>query len=235
MEQKIFLEKNRSVFSSNVENAINVALSTKTRLLPNDNVSDEFSLFEQYNRERDECCNFRLVMTVNPVCSNVLFNKKTEIVIREGSASGATLLDDGRTISKASSASTAVNTKDKIGYLDAVRNTEYSHKENGEFVYHCGVDIFNNHMLRKNDFVHINKLNEKSTPTCGEVYNTIFDYCRDGRGDVVKEDINIDFKKSKKTNIHLYQYDSIMTMPVAFSDNCFEKDGWWGFTNPGTI
>ena len=76
MEQQFFLERNRSEFSNDVERTINVGLSTKTRLLPNDNVSDEFSLFEQYNRERDECCNFRLVMTVNPVCSNVLFNKK---------------------------------------------------------------------------------------------------------------------------------------------------------------
>ena len=46
MEQSIFLERNRSEFSNDVENAINVALSTKTRLLPNDNASDNFSLFE---------------------------------------------------------------------------------------------------------------------------------------------------------------------------------------------
>jgi hypothetical protein len=26
-----------------------------------------------------------------------------------------------------------------------------------------------------------------------------------------------------------------MSMPVAFMDNCIEKDGWWGFTNPNTI
>jgi hypothetical protein len=47
MEQKLFLERNRSVFSNDVERTINVGLSTKTRLLPNDNVSDNFSLFEQ--------------------------------------------------------------------------------------------------------------------------------------------------------------------------------------------
>ena len=51
MKQNLFLEKNRSEFSNNVERTINVGLSTKTRLLPNDNILDEFSLFEQYNRE----------------------------------------------------------------------------------------------------------------------------------------------------------------------------------------
>ena len=79
MEQNIFLERNRSEFSNDVENAINVALSTKTRLLPNDNVSDNFSLFEQYNKERDECNKVRLVLSVNPICYNVLFNDKIAI------------------------------------------------------------------------------------------------------------------------------------------------------------
>ena len=47
MKQNLFLEKNRSEFSNNVERTINVGLSTKTRLLPNDNILDEFSLFEK--------------------------------------------------------------------------------------------------------------------------------------------------------------------------------------------
>lgn len=237
MEQKIFLEKNRSVFSSNVENAINVALSTKTRLLPNDNVSDEFSLFEQYNRERDECCNFRLVMTVNPVCSNVLFNKKTEIVINEGSSACTSLYDGGVSLNKNEYAPNACNTKASIQYLDAIRNTEYSHKDNGGFVYHCGLDIFNNHMLRKKEFVHINKMNNETERECGNVYNTMMDYCRDGRGDFVKMDLNVKYNNTngEQTKMHLYQYDTIMPMNLAFSDNCIEKDGWWGFINPGTI
>ena len=61
----IFLERNRAEFSNNVESAINLALSTKTRLLPNDNVVDNFSLFEQYNRERDECTKYRLIFKEN--------------------------------------------------------------------------------------------------------------------------------------------------------------------------
>lgn len=238
MEPKIFLERNRSEFSNDVENAINVALSTKTRLLPNDNVSDNFSLFEQYNKERDECNKFRLVLSVNPICSNVLFNAKTEIVINEGSSACTSLYDrDDVSLKKSKYAPNACNTKAFIKYLDAIRNTEYSHKDNGGFVYHCGINIFNNHMLRKKEFVHINKMNQETEKECGNVYNTMMDYCRDGRGDFVKMDLNVKYDNinGQETKMHLYQYDTIMPMNVAFLDNCIEKDGWWGFVNPGTI
>ena len=72
--QNIFLEENRSVFSNNRENTIDVALDANSRLLPNDSISAEMSLYEQYNRERDSCEQFRLILSVNPVCSNILFN-----------------------------------------------------------------------------------------------------------------------------------------------------------------
>lgn len=231
MEQKIFLEKNRSKFSNNVERSLNLDLSTKTRLLPNDSIVDNFSLFEQYNKERDECSKYRLILNVNPICSNVLFNARTEIVLDEGS-SECTLLIGNTKVEKPEK---AVNTKTPISYYDAIRNTEYSHKEIGGFVYHCGYDIFNNHMLRKKGFVHVNPLS-KNNKTNGENYNTISDYCRDSRGEVIKQEIGI--KQSEEgitTDMHLYQYDTIMSMQTAFADNCIEKDGWWGFTNPNTI
>ena len=232
MEQKLFLERNRSEFSNDVERTINIGLSTKTRLLPNDNISDNFSLFEQYNRERDECNKIRLILNVNPVCSNVLYNARTEIVLNEGSPA-CTLLIGNKSLDKATYAPNAVNTTTPIKYMDAIRNTEYSHSENGGFVYHCGFDIFNNHMLRKKEFIHVNKSDDADDNR--KNYNTIRDYCRDGRGQVVKEEIGIKYSNGGATNMHLYQYDTIMSMPTAFMDNCIEKDGWWGFTNPSTI
>ena len=152
MEQKLFLEKNRDKFSNDVERSINMGLSTKTRMLPSDDALDEFSLFEQYNRERDECNKYRLILNVNPVCTNILFNARTEIVVNEGSDNCNMLIGDDENkivFSKNDYAPKALNTKREIDYMHAIRNTEYSHKENGGFVYHCGFDIFNNHMLRK--------------------------------------------------------------------------------------
>lgn len=235
MSKKIFLEKNRNKFSNNMESAFNLALSTKTRVLSNENAVDNFSLYEQYNKERDNCSTYRLIVNINPICSNVLFNNKTEIVINEGS-SACTLLIGNKTLSKDAYAPNASNTINNISHLDALRNTEYTHKENGGFVYHCGLDIFNNHMLRKKDFMHVNKYNSITKDECGELYNTIFDYLRDEDGNIIKEIVNPLYNKStEKTKMHLYQYDTIMSMPLAFLDNCIEKDGWWGFTNPNTI
>lgn len=234
----IFLERNRGEFSNNVESAINLALSTKTRLLPNDNIVDNFSLYKQYNKERDECTKYRLILNVNPVCSNVLYNARTEIVLNEGSDKCRLLIGNEK-FKKDEVAPNAINTTSEIDYMTAIRNTEYSHKENGGLVYHCGYDIFNNHMLRKTGFIHVNKLGDSEDD--GKNYNTIFDYCRDGRGEIVEEEIGISIKnikddnKKKKVKMHLYQYDTIMSMPMAFMDNCIEKDGWWGFTNPNTI
>ena len=47
---KITLNKNKSVFASNVESILNIDLSTKARLLPSENVSKTLSLIEQYNK-----------------------------------------------------------------------------------------------------------------------------------------------------------------------------------------
>lgn len=243
MERKIFLEKNRGVFSNNAESSVDVELSAKTRLLPEDNLSDDFSLLAQYNKERDNCEKIRAIFTINPICSNILFNMKTEIVVKEGSDDCAVVYDGsaGRWnstiggLSKAKYAPNAVNTTSVITYRDAMGNTEYSHKTNGGFVYHCGADIFSNPMLRSKKFVHVNKISTNAQSLCSSVYNTISDYLRNGQGEIVEQDIAVKYSASKPTKMHLYQYDMLDTTETAFKEKCREVDGWWGFTNPGNI
>lgn len=232
---KVLLEENRGVYSNNLENTVRVDLENKVRLLPNEGLTDDFSLYGQYNRERDECQRFRLIAVVNPVCSNVLFNAKTEMVINEGSPS-CSAITDSFSLTKESVARNAINTTASIGYYEALRNTEYSHEKNGGFVYHCGYDIFNNHMLRKKGFVHVNRISSDALSECGPVYNTIMDYQRDDRGRIVEQEISVGVDKNgEKTKMHLYQYDTILSMRDAFRQRCEEKDGWWGFVNPGNI
>jgi hypothetical protein len=229
---EIFNNKNRSVFSNEVENSLNIDFSTKVRLLPNENLSQNFSLNEQYNKERDNCNNFRLIVSINPVCSNVLFNAKTEIIINEGSSEVKVICDckDGSQ-EKKDVAISATNTTSVITYLDAIRNTEYSHPKLGGFTYHCGYDIFNNHMLRNDSYVHINKLGKSSD---GKNYNTLGDYSRNAQGDVIKQDLSLQGNKNEIER-HLYQFDNILSMKTAFYERCKEHDGWWGFVNPSYI
>lgn len=225
---KFYLDKNKSCFSNNVEGVVNTTLSTKNRLLPNNDVSTYFSLLGQYNKERDKCKGFRLIFNINPICTNVLFNMKSEIVLNEGSDNAKCLFMD-EVWKKDIVAPNAINSKEEISYLDAIRNTEYSHPKIGNFVYHCGLDIFNNHMLRSNGFVHVNKTKEKT-----EIYNTIEDYARDNSGEIVKQYIN-PTEETQITDMHLYRFDNILSFKKAFSERCEEKDGWWGFINPGKI
>ena len=235
---KITLNKNKSVFASDVGSSLNIDLSTKARLLPSENVSKTLSLIEQYNKERDNCNKFRLIFAINPICSNVLYNAKTEIVINEGSSAMTVVCDceDGSVL-KEDYALSATNSTSAITYMDAIRNTEYSHPQLGNFTYHCGFDIFNNHMLRNDGFVHVNKDSDVESDKSN--YNTIKDSARDGRGEIIKQDIEVlSFGENKtygKTKMHLYVMDDIISMRTAFYERCEERDGWWGFINPSNI
>lgn len=231
---KILLEKNRSISSNNATNYLDVDLYAKEKGLSNEDLIKTLSLAEQYNREKDACNKFRIILTVNPICSNVLYNMKTEVMINEGS-DDCEVLYDGNTFDKYKYARNAVNTTAPITYRQALSDTEYSHKDNGHFIYHCGADIFNNHMLRAMEFCHVNKATD-STSEQLKVFNTLRDYLRDGNGKIVKEDIHTDYQKNGQlVDMHLYRFDSVYTMQNAFYERCKERDGWWGFINPSYI
>ena len=228
MEQKIFLEKNRSKYSVNTNNYLNLDLSGKSRLIPFNDVSETLSLNQLYLDERDSSNKYRMIFTVNPICSNVLFNMKTEVVRKEGSNDCEVLFDDDARHDKGN----AINTKD-LDLKQAIRDTEYSHPDimNGEpYVYHCGADIFNNHMLRNNDFVYISKENGASS-----VFNTIEDLVRNMDGTSIEEDVTPGFAQQTKKPIHIYQYDTILSMYNAYVNRLKEKDGWYGFNNSTNV
>lgn len=238
MDRQVFLHKNNSVFSTNQSNSLSVDLSVKQKLLAENNASLDFSLFEQYNKERDACEKYRFIFKVNPFCTNVLFNTQTEIVYKEGT-------DDAMAIRDVTSLNpSTINNGDNhiqnstiINRKQAIRDTEYSHKDNGDFIYHCGIDMFNNHQLRNNGFVHINKIspsNGQLVSANKKVYNTIKDFLRDGEGMVVKSYVNPRFD-AQKVPLHLYLTDTIKTMKTAYTEGLKENDGWLGFYNKGNI
>lgn len=235
MEERILLEKNRSKYSVNKENGINLDLKSKSRLLPFNNITSNFSLNQLYLDERDNCDKYRMIFSVNPICTNVLFNNRTEIVRYEGSDNCKVLLGNNT-----GETENAVNTT-SLDYLQAIRDTEYSHTEifpnNIPYVYHCGTDIFNNHMLRNDDFVYVNK----PDTIYKDVFNTIKDYVRTTKSSnaiyatTVKEDVAPGKEYPVKNNIHLYQYDTVLSMYNAYINRLKSKDGWYGFNNSTNI
>lgn len=236
MPLKSFKGKN----SVDEQNAMHFDLYKKERALRGDNVISDFSLFEQYNIERDSCDKYRFIFTVNPICSNVLFNVQTEITQFEGSESANVITSTSRiapqNVRRADTYDfdNAIQNASAITRYQALIDTEYSHEANGGFEYHCGVDIFNNHLLRKNGFVHINKYNQNDTESPW-VYNTIRDFIRDGDGNIVKMNVSPLYNRDTQTKMHLYTIDNCMSLKDAYIEKVDEENGWIGFTNPTNI
>ena len=149
--QRILLNGAVNKQSVNENETLNINLSGNMKLLPEDAINDTLDSYELYLDERAKSNKFRIIINVNPYCTNVLFNPFTEIVRYEGS-SGATCLNY--------SATTVENVIGKdSGFTwtqyDAVRDTQLSNNLHN-YEYHCGIDIFNNHILRSKTFKAVN-------------------------------------------------------------------------------
>ena len=255
MDAKIFLQSHLSKKSSNTSNGVNVQFKGRRKLLPTNDVSEIVSQYDQYLLERESCNKIRLTCQVNPICTNVLFNPITEIVRYEGS-NNVELLNyiegkgskellnciDGRSIELKNtdllykdinvlcSSSSSSN-----HHTNAIRDTQLSNTKNG-FIYHCGLDILNNHLIRSNTFKTICRRDNDS-----EVFNTISDTMRDVSGNQVIETLYFPVSSSveghkKDVEAHIYRYDDILQFDESISNRLIKKyDGWVGFYNRSKI
>ena len=258
VDGKVFLQSHISKQSSNTSNGVNVQLKGKRKLLPTTDMSESVSQYEQYLEERGKCNKIRLTCQVNPICSNVLYNSVTEIVRNEGSDDVEVLNYGNCTIEKVNvsggktndnkfcwsssswsgDALTILNGNAKGSHpTNAIRDTQLSSPSNG-FVYHCGKDIFNNHLIRSNTFKTICKMQKGGN---ADTFNTIADKMRDVNGNEVVEtlyfpvDAPIDGHK-KDVTMHVYRYDDILTYADSVKNRLVQKyDGWVGFYNRSKI
>ena len=210
--EKIILSESLNKSSKNENMSLNISLSGNKKLLPDDGVETKLDLYDLYVNERKESNKFRIIVNINPYCSNVLFNPFTEIVKYSGDtiellnySTGSTINNDG-IIGKTSSFTWTA--------YDAIRDTQLSN-DNCGYTYYCGLDIFNNHILRNKTFKSINYSNKSSMRIAkySEVYgnqgykdryiqgtgttvhpylidtdfNTIDDYLRDKNGIIVSD------------------------------------------------
>lgn len=283
MDTKIFLQGFDSKKSSNTSEGLDVQFKGRRKLLPLNDVSEVISQYDQYREEREKCNKIRLTCQVNPICSNVLFNRITEIVHNEGSSavtfinyslnpSGDSPTFDNviykpKTMSfwnsgnmKYQSHDTSVfelppNTRlsdiiDTTHYTNgviesainhptnAIRDTQLS-KNNIGFIYHCGLDFLNNHLVRSNSFKTVCRF---PMVDMGEytAFNTIADLMRtvDSKKVVEKlyfpisENLLEDKEYLKLLTLHLYEYDDILSYEKTLEERLIPKyNGWVGFYN----
>lgn len=232
---KIRLNKTNSVNSVNKDNMVDVEFQQTTNpYMFTTDIKDIIDQYEVFEAERANCTNYRLITTIKPFCSNVLFNPITEIVYKEGS-DDCIVADD---ISKTE----IIKGVDKIygekkpDRAQMIRDTEYSRKEIN-FEYHPGTDIFNNHILRNTSFKIVNPPNTTDNES-REHFNTISDLLR--RYDTKPIEYNKRSKINDTNNFkekHLYDADDILSMHNgdAINNNIMEENGWFGFVNKSSV
>lgn len=230
---QILAGKKKSLDSINDDKYIEIPITRNTSPLINgDNVST-LDLNQRFIRERDNCSDYRLVLTINPYCTNVLFNACTEITKNEGSDYVVFVGNETKINISDSEMSLVKGKTENVSEYDMVRNTEYS-KDSIGYEYHPGLDFFNNHILRNRTFRVVNTLrpSEKSV-----VFNTIDDFMRTQNGLAIKKCCRRDLSDTTMVDKHLYDYDNILEFANgdAVTENLREKDGWLGFYNTNTI
>lgn len=291
MDSKIFLNEFSSKKSTSNTSGLNVSFGGKRKLLPTTDMSYVISAYEQYQKERENCNIVRLTCQVNPICTNVLFNRVTEIVKNEGS-SGITMLNYGisgdsgafggvmyktddiafwsgnsasyqsvdamassmsyqTTVTKAVTISSrgenysnveGFSSVDSLHPTNAIRDMQLSKEDNNgnPFIYHCGLDIMNNHLIRSKSFKPISRMPD-NVDSGYTAFNTIADLMRDVSGNKVIEKMYFPVSAQVDGNTkilarHLYEYDDISSFSATVANKLVDKyNGWLGFVNSSKI
>ncbi|MCD8208300.1 MAG: hypothetical protein LUD72_10220 [Bacteroidales bacterium] len=240
-----------SVSSVALDNRVGVHLKHTAKLFPSTDIRDEVDQYEVFLAERDACSQYRLILTIHPYCTNILFNTLTEIVKDEGS-DAVKIVTDTEDANITGDVSKLVQGPTSPSRNHMIMNTEYSREDVG-YDYLPGYDLFNNHIMRNTSFKMVNKKgtytgmpdrwedfdDETLRPSKAEqVFNTIGDTLR------TKDGERIAYKKRTKVSTisgplyrHLYLNNDILAMENgdAINENITEENGWVGFKNTSTI
>jgi len=223
---KIKLNSSDSVNSLNKDTFSDLEFQQTTKPFHDLRIKETVDQYEVFKEEKENCSKYRLILTINPYCTNVLFNTLTEIVKDEGSDKLEVVGNENN----AKSCSKAYGNASPNRY-QMIRNTEYSRDEIN-YEYLPGYDIFNNHILRNTSFKLVNYNNGKDR----DVFNTIEDYMR------YSDSSNVKYKKrnnissiSNEYNRHLYLADDILNITDSINANLSEQNGWWGFVNASSL
>lgn len=242
---QITLNKGKSNHSVNVDNYLNVDLNGTNKLLPNSGLQDTIDEYQQYLNEKDKSNKYRLIFTINSICSNVLYNHMTEVVFGEGSEWCQLVTGTTDSNITASLYYKKIRGKHTKVYEIRTQDTGYSSRlgkstidSKYSFKYHPGIDIFNNHHLRRTDFVVINPLKGSLEEGESSTFNTIFDNLRDKNGE---SEMGLTDLTGIEMPLHLYDKNTILPCStlndfgIILDNSLKEENGWFGFTNKAIL
>ena len=231
---QLVLNENKGFDEVNQIQNLHVNLEGEQKLLPADDLRGSVDSYEQYLSEKDACKKYRLIFTIHPYCTNILHNHITEAVYHEG-ANDCKLYLKESDVSQQLITYAAFKQVSNTAYA-ITKDTGYSSPDiqssipgvsgiNGYLNYNCGTDIFNNHLLRRKNFIVINP-----PSTVSEEFNTIFDVVRDPFQTEVTEDGTVG-----GTSLHIYNKDNLYSFKEALALRLKEENGWVGFTNTSIL
>lgn len=238
MDKRIILNKYRyaDAEAKNMSTLIN--LKTDKNIIREDDFSAEVNAYNIYLDERESCNTIRLTCQVNLMASNSLFNSITEIVKNEGSDNCECLNYRPKKIETAY-AKPDIEWGKNIN--DCIQDTQITYSEDPKknYTYHCGIDIFDNHILRSLTAIP-NYYNKHYSDLS---FNTINDFLMDEDGKEYDSAAN-HIKKvwvgvgvfqligERNTEyLHLYNKSNIRSFIDTINSNLIEKNGWLGFLN----
>ena len=256
---KLLLNKKKGKASTNKDGYIGVGLGNHVKKFSNRSEQHLVDVYQVYLDEKDASDKYRLIFTINPVCTNALFNAITEITYKEGSEE-CYCLPNTDALAPDKLTYPNIISNQPITRLQAIRDTEYSNENIYGLTYLPGIDLFNNHLMRQNGFNCVMKrtgrdclrdgkiwhLKENSdilditgaTENITDVFNTIRDYqrTRDGkRIDKTFPGLDATYLNPTTGEPHIYQEAEILSFDTTIKERLKEKNGWFGFYNPSTL
>ena len=254
---KILLNKNRGKLSTNEDNYAELELGNQTNKVSNRESYHLVDLYQMYLDEKDESDKYRLIITINPVCSNILFNAITEAVYKEGSDECFALVGDKveESWTDRQKYPNIISTQ-PLNRWQAMQDTEYSNPYIMGLDYLPGIDIFNNHLMRQENFASVMKRtspqpkmsgaifylddsgNTQKAASITDTFNTIRDYQRNMEGGdktATFPGTDSTYGHSVRGVPHLYHSYDLTDFQTTFQTKLKEKGGWFGFYNPSTI
>lgn len=180
----ILLQSKKNQVSTDSDILLDLPLKGNQKMLPSDDISSDVSIYDYYTSERESCNKIRLTLGINAICSNILCNPCTEIVKYEGSDN----VDCLNYLSAATDSTIIKSSTFAWNSYEAIRDTQLSAHN---WDYNCGIDIFNNHLLRSKVFKRVQSTTEQDDYINNISYindfNTIDDWTRDSHKKIVND------------------------------------------------
>lgn len=238
MRKQILPNQYRYIGAEAKNISIRVNLENNKHLIEESDYNEIINQYNRYLDERESCNTIRLTAQVNLIADNVLFNHVTEVVKDEGSDKCICLNFTPTPVESSFGKHSSYKWGNKQS--DLTRDTQLSapNYTDKNYQYQCGIDIFNNHILRATTkfsdvYPEYSKSNPSIIKTFG-TFNTINQYAIDVNGVKYYSKIN---SEDKTANTMMYAYGE--SAPLSF-DTCLSKylerkNGWYGFTNKGKM